>query len=406
MAGSLVLAAALALGAAAQETAVEQLKASPDARSEPAPAAHGHALHGRAAPADAADCEKAGGFSDSVGLEQQKLIAALVAGRGHRVQHALWHATRSGLSDKESSDVVAAFGASWTQGHPFCPPPKADAAAGGYNPVGEDFLYMHRQMIGGVRSALLAGRQKCVAGWKGIPDPAQWPLPDGDASGAKSPGALAQLKAWDKKLEDPAWLASVSLSQLGMAAELTTHNNLHMRYATTKPPRGFSGVEETGGAPLPYDGKFPADWPYDDPKYDWLADPYGAAVNPIFWKIHGYVDRLVDLWLAAHGYDKISESCGGAARCYQWKGTWAGTLPTWSEAPASDGQRAGKQPGGKPAVDPRTKRFNQERMRRQWLGVIGGAPSGRDGHGPPRAGNPRASDDPFEYAAEQACGGR
>jgi len=264
---------------------------------------------------------------------------------------------------------------------------------------------MHRQMIGGVRSALLGGRQRCVAGWKTIPDPAQWPLPDGDTSGPKSPETLAQLKAWDAKLEDPAWLASVSLSQLGMAIELTTHNNLHMRYATTKPPKGFEAAEEAGGAPLPFDGKFPADWPYDDPAYNWLADPYSAALNPTFWKIHGYVDALIDKWLAAHGFDKIAEDCAGAARCYQWKGTWSGTVPTYSDAPPRDGARLGK-PGQKPPMDPRTKRFNEERMRRAQLGVIGGPRVGapRDRVPLPGASAP-PSNDPFEYAAAQACGG-
>ncbi len=387
--------------------ALGQLKSDEHAQEGPAaPEAHGSSAHHMKMPAASSDdCRKTGGFVDHVSPAQQAIINTLIATRSHRLSHALWHAVRGGLTEKETAEAVTAFGASWGQDHPYCPPPKADSSASDYNPVGEDFLYMHRQMIGAVRGALVAGKQQCISGFSGIPDPTQWPLPDSDVSGAKSPQTLAQLKAWDGKLEDPQWLASVSLSQLGMAIELTTHNNLHMRYATTNPPAGFPGAVDAGGAPVPYDGKFPADWPYDKPAYDWLADPYGAAVNPIFWKIHGYVDHLVDLWLAANNFTSISDACGKTPACYQWKGKWTGDMPNWIDAPADAIAAPGGKKGAKaaPALDPKTKLFTQQRMRKQWLGVIG-APAPGGAKGPPRASLPQTSADPFQYAVEQACG--
>src|SRR5262249_37435616 len=158
---------------------------------------------------------------------------------------------------------------------------------------------------------------------------------------------------------------------------------------------------------VPYDGKFPADWPYDKPGYDWLADPYGAAVNPIFWKIHGYVDHMIDLWLAANGFQSIKEDCGKTPACYQWKGKVTGATPTWLDEPklVAGGGRKGLQ--ATPRLDERTRAFNQQRMRKQWLGVIGGPPSAGQPKGPPRAGRPQPpSSDPFVQAVEQACGKR
>lgn len=380
---------------------MEQLRSEPDAKADSdAPQVHGVAAHhagGRSASYD--ECKKSGGFTDQVSKAQLGVVRAAMATRAHRLHHALWHNARTAPGDVFLS--MAAFGASWSESRALCPPPKAEPNAPDYNPAGEDFLYMHRQMIGAVRGALMAGGQPCVSGWSGIPDPAQWPLPDAAQSGPKSPAMLARLKAWDAKLRDPAWLASVSLSQLGMAIEFTTHNNLHMRYATANPPAGFGGVAEVGGAPIPLDGKFPADWPYDDPAYDWLADPYSAAVNPLFWKLHGYVDNLIDEWLKAKGFQTIAEDCHKAPGCYEWRGKWAGSEPTWSDAPVAapqPGEREGRRTTA--PHDPKTVLFNQQRMRKQWLGVIDG--SGEAPRGQPRGGD--GESDPFVYAAKRVCG--
>ena len=71
--------------------------------------------------------------------------------------------------------------------------------------------------------------------------------------------------------------------------EVTLHNNMHQRWATLNPPTGF-----TTGAPLPYNGVFPTDWPYDNTNYDWLNDTYSSHVNIPFGNC---TDLSIRLWI-------------------------------------------------------------------------------------------------------------
>jgi hypothetical protein len=46
----------------------------------------------------------------------------------------------------------------------------------------------------------------------------------------------------------------------------------------------------------PFD--FNAKW--DDPKNDYLGDFYSSHVNPLFWRLHGWVDDRIEDWFNAH----------------------------------------------------------------------------------------------------------
>jgi hypothetical protein len=368
-------------------------------------AAHsGHGSHGKARkPASAGESCPKGMTEGKSPAERDELRAAIfdaVGGAEHRLHHALWHAARGGLSAKESKLLVSSFGPSWKQMHPLCPRPGSDASAPDYNPVGEEFLYMHHQMISMVQEALAAAGKKCLTGWDKVPTPDQWPLPAGSKlEGAKSEQTLRQLQAWDATLQDRAWLSRVSLSQLGWAVEFSVHNNLHMRYATDDPPPGFEAASEIGGAPIPYDGKFPADWIYDRPGYDWLADPYGAAVNPVFWKIHGYVDNLLGKWLDAHGYKTIAEDCEGRSDCYTWHGQWEGEVHL---AHADKATRPGSGHSRGPSGPSReTIEFNRKRMKLQHVGVLEG-PRGAVKAMPPGQDH---REDPLDFVDRSLCSG-
>src|SRR5437868_6350025 len=84
----------------------------------------------------------------NVSKEQQIAINEIMGSREHRLQHALWHASRSELSNAEKHQILNAFGKSWGSFHNLCPSPKENADdLKSYNPAGEDFLYMHREMI-------------------------------------------------------------------------------------------------------------------------------------------------------------------------------------------------------------------------------------------------------------------
>ena len=43
---------------------------------------------------------------------------------------------------------------------------------------------------------------------------------------------------------------------------------------------------------------------WDNPKYDWLGEFYSSHVNPIFWRLHGWIDDRIEDWASAH--DRIA----------------------------------------------------------------------------------------------------
>jgi hypothetical protein len=336
------------------------------------------------------------GWNDRATPDQQKVIDDIFAARAHRMQHAFWHAVRGGLPAKDQTILVSSFGGDWNNPHPLCPPPANNPDDRTYNPVGEDFLYMHHQMLQMLRTVLTVYGQKCITPWTKIPDPAQWPL-SGKLAGPKAPEALAVLQQWDSFIQNPEWLRKVSLSQLGWALEFTIHNNLHMRYTSDRPATPFRASKpEDDGATLAMNGVFPPDWKFDDPRYNWLADPYGAAVNPVFWKIHGYVDNALTLWLKANGKTRISDECGGERTCYQWRGYWTGNTP----AIATESKGVPAQAGMKASAAPPAgiSDFNRRRLAHQRLGSLTDADFPKKGL--PKAGAPQ---DLLDVAKARVC---
>ncbi|MFI9724068.1 hypothetical protein ACIHFE_31240 [Streptomyces sp. NPDC052396] len=226
-----------------------------------------------------------------------------MAARAMRMHHMLWHISRNewaGLSPGRRQ-VFRDHG--WDPPRPAltggdAPRPELD------NGSGEDFLYMHRQMIAGVNAILarLADpRYPRVRGWRVIPAPGDtgYPVPpafevpgDPDTTGAidsaKSAASYAQIMRWQGDFTDPSALRTMSLGRLGASIEFTIHNRMHLRWAARLP------------AYRPDGDPFAVDPRWDDPGYDWLADFYSSHVNPVFWKLHGWVDARIDGWMSAH----------------------------------------------------------------------------------------------------------
>lgn len=358
--------------------------------------------HHQGASAAEPDCNRAG-WNDIVTKAQQRVINKFIASREHRLQHSLWHSVRGGLEKADDKQVITAFGTDWSKNHPLCPPPNDNANSRSYNPVGEDFLYMHREMIHMLQTEFINKKLKCVKGWQNINeiDSPKW-KPPGALAGAKSPQALVMFKNWDKYFQDPNNLKQISLSQLGWAIEFTIHNNLHMRFANDRPALAFRGAKpDEDGAQIPYDGSFPKNWKYDDPRYNWLADPYSAAVNPVFWKIHGYVDHLIDLWLEANRYKSISADCRGASDCYQWRGIWTGSIPVLKNGNSSKGMTAGK--GNTAQIKKETAAFNKNRLKLQRLGVVTAKDLGLITGAPNPKGSPPGTENPLAVARKNVC---
>ncbi|HZX97262.1 MAG TPA: N-acetylmuramoyl-L-alanine amidase [Myxococcales bacterium] len=231
-----------------------------------------------------------------------------------RKHHATWHYVRrwSPLSGPEKAD--------WTS--KGWQPPHENGKPG----AGLDFLGMHRQMVAHQQVALkLAGDPlySTSAGWAAVPfdhaDP-DWPMPV--VTGPKlllDQKAQAASDGWKKivadRFENDAWLATVSLDELGTEIEWGgMHGWLHYHWSSAEPA---SAVSATNGALF----------------NDWLGHPFSSAANPAFWKLHGWIDDRIAQW----------ESATGKSATPLLSGAWSGPMPAppsalaLSEMPEMDG---------------------------------------------------------------------
>lgn len=264
-----------------------------------------------------------------------KPIITMMAQRDHRMHHYLWHEVRNGwlFFDESTRNAIRALG--WEPPRPARRP----SATGSATPIldndsGEDFLYMHRQMIALVNQRLHDigdPNYPKVQGWPSVPSPqdVDYPVPPawdtGDAGlnayleESKSAQFLQQtMQPWEQQLRDSTWLKGRSLGEMGARLEFTIHNRMHMRWCANP---GQMRPDVDPGHPDDIDTR------WDNPTYDWLGDTYSSHVNPVFWKLHGWVDDRIEDWKQANGITGP----------IPWKGTWVGKMP---QHPAPDSLHA------------------------------------------------------------------
>jgi hypothetical protein len=164
---------------------------------------------------------------------------------------------------------------------------------------------MHRRMIEAVNAKLAQIADAAfpdVEAWPDFPRPddPDFPVPPAyDLGSPSSTQDLAKLKSQEffaqsfepqaRHLEDPDFLKTITLGELGSRVEFSVHNWAHQRWSAK--PAAFRP------SPPPTDPQA-VDPQFDDPSYNWLGDFYSSHVNPVFWKLHGWVDARVDAWLA------------------------------------------------------------------------------------------------------------
>lgn len=249
-----------------------------------------------------------------------KEVIELMAARAHRMHHFVWHQVRSAWHRYPENIRAEITRLGWE-------PPRPAFYEGDVlaldNFSGEDFLYMHRQMITQVNDVLRRVGDPTypqVEGWSSLPDAADpdFPIPppwnSDDANfnqrliRVKSPEFFREvMQEWEHYYLLPDNLRRLSLGQLGALIEFTIHNNMHIRWC----------AQPVGDRPSPAPEKpdaIPVEW--DDPSYDFLGDTYSSHVNPLFWYLHGWVDMCIDQWQQAQGLPQID-----------WKGTWVGKMP-------------------------------------------------------------------------------
>lgn len=240
----------------------------------------------------------------------EKVIAYL-ASRRSRLHHFLWHQIRdtwewSSTTDEQRSDIEKCG---------WAPNGRASQDRNRRwrhdNGAGEDFLFMHRQMIAVVRKITEDndGDMDSVTGWGGVPSPANTTYPVSqawDVYGAAGFNRFMRavkaddyyyllMREWERKFTDRVYLRGLHLGELGSRIESTIHNMMHMRWCD-RPWDPRTGKQEASiGRP---DTEIDAKW--DDARYDWLGDTYSSHVNATFWKLHGWVDERMNDWYAAN----------------------------------------------------------------------------------------------------------
>jgi hypothetical protein len=235
-----------------------------------------------------------------------------MAQRHQRFHHYLWHRVRNSWPRLKEGErrAVRAVNPAWEP-----PRPAVDAAQRPLrdNDSGEDFLFMHRRMIAAVNAILASVADPSyprVEGWRRVPPPgdADYPVPVFPGSGLEEVKSVERFERfiapWERQYTDPDYLRGATLGQLGSDIEFTIHNDMHMRWAAPSHVgyRPSTAITQSIGAQ------------WDAPAYDYLGDTYSSHVNPVFWKLHGWVDDRIEDWKRANGV------AGEVA----WKGTWVG----------------------------------------------------------------------------------
>lgn len=252
-------------------------------------------------------------------------VTEMMAKREHRMHHWLWHEVRNNWHDYPRGVQSRLDDLGWRPPRPLM---DEQGQPDLRNHAGEDFLYMHRQMIADVNAILAEVGDpdyKRVEGWTIVPPPGDpdYPVPPAWFNPTMESflpfSRLRRLKSdvfyykrfvyWQKVFTDPNFLRRVSLGELGVLIELTIHNMMHLRWGAP-PGSSFPSPED------PTQGEtIPPEW--DDPRYDFLVETYSSHVNPIFWKLHGWIDDRVEEWKGANGVFGNDF----------WEGTWVGKLP-------------------------------------------------------------------------------
>lgn len=201
---------------------------------------------------------------------------------------------------------------------------------------------MHREMIGAVRAIYEAAGEPPISGWGAIPSPGGPPEqgfaipPNWEQSHEPTMRRLDALKSdiyfwtamrgWDRQFKNAAYLSTLSLGALGATLEYTVHNDMHMRWSSA--PR-----DPATGDIVP-DGRFPTDldpkWSNSD--YDFLGEFYSSHVNPVFWRLHGWVDDRIEDWFASHEAAHPGEVERHQLNAISWfkPGRWVSVEEPWA----------------------------------------------------------------------------
>ncbi|MEU0741117.1 hypothetical protein [Streptomyces sp. NPDC006134] len=301
-------------------------------------------------------------------------VLELMGSRHHRLHHAIWHGLRDNWVRPSDGDISESDKAEITQLGWAPPRPNQFPTRGTVdvrepdNGAGEDFLYMHRQMIQEVRELLSGHGLPMIQAWASIPSPDRksrnrdgfsvpraWDQGQGDTA-AKGLATVKSDEYWrsrmtflERQFKNPEYLATLSLDQLGAKIEWLIHNLMHVRWCSlpTDPENPLTPLP--GGRPptetsekwikVTRDGK-----PF---YYDDLNDTFSSHVHPLFWRLHGWVDDRIEDWYAAHAAAHPGQVTRKTVGGVSWfaEGPWVSVEAPWV-GPAVSGHGPDGHDGG------------------------------------------------------------
>jgi hypothetical protein len=346
--------------------------------------------------------------------ELPETVIAHFADRLHRLHHVAWHALRNSWENSDPIDGIPEdkrtriealgwkpvrpaiqwrpSGELWVQVRPHIT-----------NGSGEDFLYFHREMVVQYR-ALMAEAGAEVISWAAIPPPPgmrlgnqvppAWPISAAPilerrfAMVKSDEFYWSRMRWWDHEFKDPTYLATLTLGELGALVEFSVHNEMHYRWCAL--PRDPDTDE-----PLPTARparEIGTKW--DNPRYNSLMDFYSSHVNPIFWRLHGWIDDRIDDWYEAHERVHPGEVVRKRRGGVEWfePGRWVQVADPWVWPAQFSG--GGHDGNGHDHVDPEEWQRRIESLE-QVLAILFERP-------PDLLGEPGVSLDEFEVSLDLA----
>jgi hypothetical protein len=274
---------------------------------------------------------------------------SMLASKLHRLKHTVWHTIRRRriwyILNEESKTKIRQLG--WGLDRP---PFDENNQLNLSNGAGEDFLFMHRKMIAMVQDEYKSQGVPYIESWKSIPpsfEGEEFPKPEdkyidthqffySEQEDPQNPGKKIYrlnisesgnmvpppyvvpspskeddlrflrfikfvkspeyfrnvMMSLERLFKNNTFLATISLGALGNLLEFEIHNQMHMRWSSIP-------LDPESGEPSDRD-PFDTDSKWDNPEYDYLGDFYSSHVNPLFWRLHGWVDDRIEDWYKAH----------------------------------------------------------------------------------------------------------
>lgn len=239
-------------------------------------------------------------------------VVAHFADKVHRLQHAVWHGVREIWDELSPDDQQKLKDLDWqVEGNRTALISDQKTRPDLENGSGEDFLFFHRQMVDHYRMMMMDLGVKTLE-WPEVPQPGS----GGSASPDSVPDAWSipeatnferrvvvlksddffwsRMRWWEVEFKKKSYLATLTLGELGALLQYSIHNDMHIRWSGTPRDPDTNAIITLGRPDWDVSDK------WDNPRYDWLGEFYSSHVNPVFWRLHGWINDRIEDWAAAH----------------------------------------------------------------------------------------------------------